>query len=299
MLFVKCMIEGRLPLPILTTHHHRHGPLSSKLRQPEQADPVIRPETIIVCNLAKGQWKHPLLLEVALVYPSERLRDDSHSIKEPRLEGSVLARGTFAVVVVRHNDPPLSPSLVVLGCLGDTGILVREDITDAVDLLVFRVDRADQCVVRDVLQVSAVAEPWACRRDVISCALALHLDQDWEIDKVSTIPGTERRQPLDALGVWRDHDLYVVTIRRWRGEDVVCLGVTVFGQLGRRWRFKFEVPDRICSRIKVEPARKDFDDDSLGRCQEDTGGRIAIQPACEVSVEGSDNRIWCSLGTSH
>jgi hypothetical protein len=46
-----------------------------------------------------------------------------------------------------------------------------------VGLFVFIVDGADEHVVRDVVEVASVLKPWACHRDVISCALALGLDQ--------------------------------------------------------------------------------------------------------------------------
>ena len=50
-------------------------------------------------------------------------------------------------------------------------------VLDAVDLLVLNVEGADEHVVGDVVQVAAVLEPGAGHGDVVSRALALHLDQ--------------------------------------------------------------------------------------------------------------------------
>lgn len=292
---VERMIEGRLPFPVFTIHHHLYWPLRSKLRQPEQTDSVIRLETVVVCNIAEGQRQHALLLQVALMDPSERLCDDGHSVQEPRLQGSMLTRRPFAIVVVCHDYPLLSSPLVVLSCLWNTAIFVGEDVSDAVDLFAFRVDRTDEGVVGDILQVPTVAEPRPCWCDVIRRALSFDLDQDRQINEICAIPGIERREPLDTLGVWRDQDLHVVTVR-WRcGENMVCHGIATGREWRRLWCFKFEVPDCVYPGIKVEPAREGFDDDSLRRRQENTSGGIAIQPASEVPVERRDNRVWCAL----
>lgn len=50
-------------------------------------------------------------------------------------------------------------------------------VLDAVDLLVLAVEGADEHVVGDVVQVAAELEPGAGHADVVSRALALHLDQ--------------------------------------------------------------------------------------------------------------------------
>lgn len=142
----------------------------------------------------------------------------------------MLAGGALAVVVICHNDPVLPPPLVVLGRLRDAGIFVGEDVADAVDLFVFCIDRSDQGVVRNVLQVTAVTEPRACWCYVIRRALALDLYQDWKIDKVLPIPWGEWSEALDALRVWSYQDFYIVAVRRRCGENVVCLGITVLGK---------------------------------------------------------------------
>ena len=51
-------------------------------------------------------------------------------------------------------------------------------VLDAVDLAILCVGGTDEEVVRDVVQVPSVLEPWASHTDVVGCALALGLDQD-------------------------------------------------------------------------------------------------------------------------
>ena len=64
-------------------------------------------------------------------------------------------------------------------CHGGHGIeLAGELVLDGVDLVVLRVHGTDEHVVGDVVQVSAELEPRASHADVVSCALALRLDQN-------------------------------------------------------------------------------------------------------------------------
>ena len=51
-------------------------------------------------------------------------------------------------------------------------------VLDAVDLAVLRVECANEHVVGDVVQMATVLEPGPGHTDVVSCALALHLDQN-------------------------------------------------------------------------------------------------------------------------
>ena len=64
-------------------------------------------------------------------------------------------------------------------------MLAREDVLDAVGGVVDVVDGADEHVVRDVIEVTAEAQPWSGHRDVIGRALALRLEQQWHVDVLS------------------------------------------------------------------------------------------------------------------
>lgn len=78
-------------------------------------------------------------------------------------------------------------------CTWDIPICVRELILDLVYIPRFGVYGADECVVRDVFQVSAESKPRAGRCDMVGCAFALGLDKHQAIVEVFPRPRAERR----------------------------------------------------------------------------------------------------------
>ena len=86
-------------------------------------------------------------LEVGLVDTSEGLDDDSKTTEESGLEGGVLTRGTFTVVVVTNDDPLDAPVAVVGSSLRNTAEFASELVLDLVGFTVLRVDGTNQAVL--------------------------------------------------------------------------------------------------------------------------------------------------------
>lgn len=72
--------------------------------------------------------------------------------------------------------PPVAVlHLVVAGHVRHTSVFSRQLVLDLVDGIILNVDRPDQHVVGDVVQVAAELQPGAGGADVVRGALALHL----------------------------------------------------------------------------------------------------------------------------
>ena len=97
----------------------------------------------------------------------KRAGDNSETTEEAGLKCSVLTRGALTVVVVTDDDPLDAVVAVVGGGLGDRAVLASNLVLDLVRLAVLGVDRADQAVLGDVLEVATVLKPGAASRDVI------------------------------------------------------------------------------------------------------------------------------------
>lgn len=80
--------------------HQRQVLPLGKLCQSDDIHTIIGPDLVVVFRVGKRESEHALLLEVRLVDTRERAHDDGESAEEARFEGSVFARGAFAVVVV-------------------------------------------------------------------------------------------------------------------------------------------------------------------------------------------------------
>lgn len=65
--------------------------------------------------------------------------------------------------------------LVVTSHVRDSSILSCQVILDLVDSIVLAVDRTDQHVVGNVIEVTAELQPRSCGTDVVCGAFSLHL----------------------------------------------------------------------------------------------------------------------------
>ena len=135
--------------------------------EPEDVDLVRREDLVVVLGVREREGKHALLFQVRLVDARERAGDDREPTEEARLERGVFARGAFAVVGVADDDP-LDALRAVFSCdLRDAVVFARELVLDLVGLAVLDVDGADETVLGDVLEMSAVLEPGTASRDVV------------------------------------------------------------------------------------------------------------------------------------
>jgi len=108
----------------------------------------------------------------------------------------VLTRGTFSVVVVTDHNPFNTAIAIVRSSLRDSTPFPGDLVLDLVRLVVLDVYGANQSVLRDVLEVTTVLKPGSTSGDVVGGALALNLDQNWEILGCLSVPWFERLQEL-------------------------------------------------------------------------------------------------------
>ena len=66
-------------------------------------------------------------------------------------------------------------------------------------LVVSRVNGSDETVIWNVFQMTTEFQPGSSGRNVISCAFALNLDQNWEVFEVTTVPFGERCKKLETI----------------------------------------------------------------------------------------------------
>src|SRR2546422_9223411 len=99
------------------------------------------------------------------------------------------------------------------------------------------VDGAEEHVVADLVEVAAVAEPRAGRRDVVGRRLALGLHEDRQVDEVPPVPPGERRQELEPIAVGLHDHLDRLRLVRRRLEALLPTREALARQLpglGRR-----------------------------------------------------------------
>src|SRR4030042_673800 len=75
-----------------------------------------------------------------------------------------------------------------------------ELVPDMIGLLVEIVHRSDHEVIGDVVEMSAVSQPWSGHGDMVSRTFACHFDEHHHTGQFFTIPWFEWFQQLQALG---------------------------------------------------------------------------------------------------
>jgi hypothetical protein len=115
--------------------------------QADNVNLVVGLDLVVAGGFNEGESKHTLLLQVGLVDTSEGAGDDSETTKESGLEGGVLTRGTFTVVVVTDNDPLDATVTVVRSGLRNSAVLAGNLVLDLVRLVVLNVDGTNQAVL--------------------------------------------------------------------------------------------------------------------------------------------------------
>jgi len=163
--------------------------------------------------------------------------------RPPKNRGSKAAcsRDEPSVVLVTDNDPWDVPVSVVGTDGWDGTELASLLVEDAVGISAVGVDGTNQTVLRNVLEVTSVLEPWSTGRDVVGRAFTLGLDQDWGLDDVLAVPSLEWLEQLQSVGRWADGDLNRGTIGRWGLESVLSWVVSLWWQLKTSWLGELEL----------------------------------------------------------
>ena len=91
----------------------------------------------------------------------ERSGNDGQTTKVSWFQGSVLSRATLSVVPVTNDNPLDSTGLVVTSGSWDSVVFSGDEVLDTVSLTVFSIDSTNEQVVRDVVKMSTVFQPWA------------------------------------------------------------------------------------------------------------------------------------------
>ena len=147
----------------------------------------------------------------------------------------MLAGRTLAVVLVTNRAPTDSCFAISLGDLRIRATLSVRDVQSFADRTSECIDRTEEQVARDVLQVSAVGEPLARGGDVVGRALALSLHQDRQIDVVLSVPRWERLEKLQTIARRAHFNNDAGTICRWCSECVNAGVVPARGENVAAW----------------------------------------------------------------
>jgi hypothetical protein len=100
------MHQLRLPTPTIRPPHPQNQiPPRLNLIRANNIHLIPNTNLIIHRSILKSNSKHPLLLQIRLMDPRKTPRNHRHAAQEPRLERSVLAAGSFAVVPVADDAP--------------------------------------------------------------------------------------------------------------------------------------------------------------------------------------------------
>ena len=108
----------------------------------------------------------------------EATHDDGGGTKEAWAHCGMLTAGTFTVVFIADDDPVLTGGFqLTRHSWNGQAALTIQRIARGTRIATESVDRANEHVVGNVVQVAAEAQPFACRRNVVGGGLAARLQQ--------------------------------------------------------------------------------------------------------------------------
>jgi len=109
-----------------------------------------------------------------------------------------------------------------------------------VGFAVLGVDGSDEAVLGDVREMTTVLQPGSTGRYVVSCALALHLNQNGQVLRVLAIPLLEGLEELETVTCGLNHDLDREAILRRGLEGVLSRVISARRELKSRRSGEFE-----------------------------------------------------------
>ena len=159
----------------------RTGVSGARSARPWTLMRVVLADLVVGGRVGEGERQQALLLQVRLVDAGEAAGEDHLGVAEPGLHGGVLAGAALAHVLVADGHPADAGLVEALGDLREGAGLAVERVLPGAGLAGVGVDGAEVEVAGDVLEVAAVLEPRAGRRDVVGGALALGLQEHREV----------------------------------------------------------------------------------------------------------------------
>src|SRR5471030_2401961 len=88
-----------------------------KTVKPDQVEPVIGQNPVVVVRIDKRQCKHALLLQVRLMNASEAAGNHRRTTQKPRRQRRMLAAAAFSVIRIADDHPSLPRRTVLTGRL--------------------------------------------------------------------------------------------------------------------------------------------------------------------------------------
>src|SRR5208283_979562 len=99
--------------------------------QPDEAEPIVRADAVIVRRILEGQRQQPLLFQIGLVNARKAASDNRGASQQARGQCRMLAAAAFAVIAVTDGHPFDPLRLVVAGDLGDRLMFFTSEHVDA------------------------------------------------------------------------------------------------------------------------------------------------------------------------
>ena len=195
----------------------------------------------------------------------ETLGYDGLDAEVAGLHRRVLAARALAIIVLRHDDAA-SVGVAQFGRAlrdGSAGH-AREGVS-----------RAQQEVLRDVLQMPAETQPGPGHGDVVRGAFSCGLDKQGQVEEIAAVPGRERLEALYALagGIY---------FRLGAVRDGSLIAGSAGGEAARR---EFIDAGGFQSRGQRETPAEGEGNRHLGRHDECVGVGIAVRTLREIAVE--------------
>jgi len=195
---VQGVLHGKALLAAIdVSEHSGQGHLGPEFSQSVEADPIGLQHFLVIGGVGKGQRQNTLFFQIGFMNPRKASGDHRARSQVSGGHGGVFAATSLTVVLVADHDPARSLGLVVPGDGRETNpSLLGQLVEPRAWVSSECIDRADEHIVADVVEMATETQPWTRHGNMIRCALPPGLEEKRQALHVLSIPGREWGQFL-------------------------------------------------------------------------------------------------------
>src|SRR5690606_26593809 len=120
----------------------------------------------------------------------------------PWFHSSMFSRGAFTIVFIPYHYRANTFSFIVSSSSRNFTVLTGQLVFNLVGCVIESIYRTDEHVIRDVVQMPSVFQPWPSHRNMVSSTFSFRFYKQFHPCKVFLLPWVERGKQLQPVGVW-------------------------------------------------------------------------------------------------
>src|SRR5690606_13043924 len=157
----------------------------------DDIDNIIFLHFIVVFFVIESKCEHTLFLQVGFMDTSEALYDDCAYTQMSGFHSGMFSGATFAVDFITDYYAAETGSFINALNFWNLIIFSGQLVFYLIAFHIESIDGANQHIVRDIIEVTSVFQPWTSHGDMVSSTFSVGFNQQFQTCKISAFPSRE------------------------------------------------------------------------------------------------------------